>query len=58
MSRSWEATKAGGLDERRTLTAAVNLFGFGITFGLIWILGVGVALVRWAPSEPAAAGAT
>ena len=38
------------------LTAAANLVGFGIIFGLVWIVGVGVALVRWAPRGPAAAG--
>jgi hypothetical protein len=35
------------------LAAAANVVGFGVVFGLIWILGVGVALLRWAAREPA-----
>jgi hypothetical protein len=38
------------------LTAAANLVGFGIVFGLLWILGAGLALLRWAPRTTAAAG--
>lgn len=38
------------------LAAVTNLVGFGIIFGLIWILGVAAALVMWPPSEPAADG--
>ena len=33
------------------LTAAANLIGFGIVFGLIWMVGVGIWLVRWAPRQ-------
>ena len=38
------------------LAAAANLVGFGIIFGLIWMLGAGIALVRWAARAPAGAG--
>jgi len=40
------------------LAAAANLIGVGIIFGSIWILGAGMALVRWAPSEHVPARAT
>jgi hypothetical protein len=36
------------------LAVAASFFGFGVIFCLVWILAVGIGLLRWAPSRSAA----
>jgi len=36
------------------LAVAASFFGFGVIFGLVWILAVGIGLLRWTPSGRAA----
>jgi hypothetical protein len=35
------------------LAVAASFFGFGIIFGLIWMVAVGIGLLRWTPSRSA-----